>query len=131
MIASAIARTAAPPSSRGMPSFTIMSQIAPVPMPRMTRPPDSADSEVSVRASTGAGRLGRLVTVTMPVMRSVWPSRNPVSAYASSLLPKYGWSATVNRSRPSRSAWVASRTRPAASAASAPFHWPREAPNRT
>jgi hypothetical protein len=49
----------------------------------MTRPPDRADSEVSVRASTGAGRLGRLVMVTMPVMRSVWPSRNPVSAYAS------------------------------------------------
>ena len=85
-----MARTAAPPSRRGTPSFTIMSQIAPAPMPRMTRPPDSADSEVSVRASTGAGRLGRLVTVTMPVMRSVWPSRNPVSAYASSLSPKYG-----------------------------------------
>ena len=92
---------------------------------------DSADREVSVRASTGAGRLGRLVTATMPVMRSVWPSRNPVSAYASSLSPKYGWSATVNRSRPSRSARVASRTRPAASAASAPFHWPRETPKRT
>ena len=76
-----------------MPSFTIMSQIAPAPMPRMTRPPDSADSADSadsVRARTGAGRLGRLVTVTMPVMRSVRPSRNPVSAYASSLSPKYG-----------------------------------------
>jgi hypothetical protein len=100
-------------------------------LPGMTRPPDSADSEVSVRARTGAGRLGRLVVVTMPVMRTPWPSRNPVRAYASSLSPKYGWSATVNRSKPSRSAWVASRTRPAASAASAPFHWPREAPNRT
>ena len=85
-----MARTAAPPSRRGTPSLVIMSQIAPAPMPRMTRPPDSADSAVSVRASTGAGRLGRLVTVTMPVMRSVWPSRNPVSAYASSLSPKYG-----------------------------------------
>src|SRR5947209_16170192 len=60
-----MARTAAPPPSRGMPSLVIMSQIAPAPMPKMTRLPDSADSEVSVRASQVAasrgdgGHLGR------------------------------------------------------------------------
>ena len=104
VIASAMARTAAPPSSRGTPSFTIMSQIAPATPPRMTRPPDSADSEVSVRASTGAGRLGRSVMVTMPATRSVAEQEPGQRATASSLSPKYGWSATVNRSRPSRSA---------------------------
>ena len=67
-----------------------MSQIAPAPMPSRSRPPDSVDSDVIVRASTGAGRLGRLVTVTMPAIRSVRPRRNETSAYASSLAPKYG-----------------------------------------
>jgi len=83
-----MARTADPPSSRGTPSFSIMSQIAPAPMPSRIRPPDSVDSDVIVRASTGAGRLGRLVTVTRPAIRSVWPRRNEISAYASSLAPK-------------------------------------------
>ena len=45
-----------------------------------TRPPDSADSEVMVRASTGAGRLARFVTLTMPAIRVVRPSRNPSAA---------------------------------------------------
>jgi len=37
----------------------------------MTRRPDSADSEVIVRAGTAAGRHAKLVTVTTPVIRSV------------------------------------------------------------
>jgi hypothetical protein len=79
-MASSMARTAAPRSSRGTPSFTIMAQIAPAPIPTTTRSPDSADSEVIVRASTGAGRDGRLVTVTAPAIRPVRPSRNGSSA---------------------------------------------------
>ena len=78
-IASSSARTAAPGVSRGMPSWGIMSQIAPAPIPRMTRPPDSADSELIVRASAGAGRVGRLVTITAPEIVLVRPSRNPTA----------------------------------------------------
>ena len=80
MIASSMARTAAPGSRRGTPSLVIMSHSAPAPSPSTTRPPDSADSEVMVRASTGAGRLARLVTLTMPAIRVVRPSRNPSAA---------------------------------------------------
>ena len=52
----------------------------PEPMPNTTRPPESAESEVMVWASIGAGRLGRLVTPTDPWMRVVAPSTNPKAA---------------------------------------------------
>lgn len=67
-----------------------MSHSAPAPIPGMTRRPDSADSDVIVRARTAAGRHAKLVTVTMPVIRSVWPRTNDNTAYASNLSPKYG-----------------------------------------
>jgi hypothetical protein len=56
---------------RGAPSLATSSNSPPAPMPSTTRPPDSADRAVTVRASMGAGRLGRLVTLTAPVMLRV------------------------------------------------------------
>ena len=74
-MASSMALTDSPGVSRGTPSLTIESHMPPAPMPSTTRPPERADSEVMAWASTGAGRLGRLVTVTAPWMRDVAPSR--------------------------------------------------------
>jgi hypothetical protein len=58
----------------------------------MNLPPDNADSEDAVRASTGAGRNGRLVTLTKADSRSVRPRRKPIAAYPSSRSATYGWS---------------------------------------
>jgi hypothetical protein len=49
-------------------------------MPSTMRPPDSADSDVTARASTGAGLVGRLVTLAKPEIRRVPPRMNPIDA---------------------------------------------------
>ncbi len=87
-------------------------------MPSTTRPPDSADSEVTARASIGAGRLGRLVTLAKPLIRPVRPSRKPSAAYASTRPPTYGWSDSEKWSNPSRSACWTTSSRLAVSARS-------------
>jgi hypothetical protein len=79
-IASSKASTASPGESFGTPMSEIRSHSPPAPMPRMTRPPDSADSDVTVRASMGAGRVGRFETLAKPVMRSVRPRMKPIAA---------------------------------------------------
>ena len=49
-------------------------------MPSTMRPPESADSDVTVRANMAAGRVGRLVTLARPAMCCVRPSMNPMAA---------------------------------------------------
>ena len=55
----------------------IRSHSPPAPMPSTTRPPESADSDVTVRASMGAGRVGRLVTLAKPAMLPGAPEDEP------------------------------------------------------
>lgn len=73
MIASSNARIAAPGPSCGAPSLAISSPRPPAPIPSTIRPPDRSDNDVIARAGMGAGRLGRLVTLTSPVMLAVLP----------------------------------------------------------
>src|ERR1700760_1345704 len=76
-MASSKASTASPGDSGFTPRSAILSQRPPAPAPSTKRPLDSADNEVTVRASTGAGRAGRLVTLASPASRRVAPSTNP------------------------------------------------------
>jgi hypothetical protein len=47
------------------------------------RPAESAESDVTIRASIGAGRVGRLVTLAKPEMRCVRLRMNPTEAAGS------------------------------------------------